>query len=60
MKNNDDKIVLEGVLQTFNPKNDNNGRIYPHDAYKKHFRDIKMKAKQDLRIKKLKRIIDEE
>ena len=53
MKNND-KIILEGVLQTI--PNTHNGRIYPTDIFQKHFKEEQQKIKQKLRKEKIKRL----
>jgi hypothetical protein len=45
------KIILEGVLQTFDNKH--NGRIYPKEAFNKLYKDSVRKIIRKKKIKKL-------
>ena len=50
------KLVLSGVLQKVSKTY--NGRIYPEDIFKKYLEDEKKRIKQQLRIKKIKRLYE--
>jgi len=45
------KIILEGVLQTFDNKH--NGRTYPEDIFQKAYKDSVRKLIRKKKIKKL-------
>jgi hypothetical protein len=48
------KIILDGVLQTFDKHN--NGRIYPEEAFKRVFKNDVRKL---IRKKKINKLFDE-
>ena len=54
----EDKIILEGVFTTI-PNTHHSGRIYPRELFQKYFKEEQQKIKQELRLKKLKRLIDD-
>jgi len=53
--NEDDKYILHGILKKFDMIN-GPGRIYPKEVYLKELDKNLKKMKQELRIKKIKRL----
>jgi len=55
MMKDTDKNILEGIIQRL-PLNIYNGRIYSDEVFKKYLENEDKKLKQELRIKKIKRL----
>lgn len=51
------QIILEGILQKFDPINRNNGRIYPENTYKGLARKYEIEMKMKNRMRKIENIL---
>jgi hypothetical protein len=51
------KIILEGVLQTFDNKH--NGRTYPKDIFEKAYKESVRKLRKIIRKKKIRKLFNE-
>ena len=51
------QIVLEGILQKFNPVNRNNGRIYDEKIFREQLRKYEILMKMKNRMRKIENIL---
>jgi uncharacterized protein YaiI (UPF0178 family) len=51
------QIVLEGILQKFNPVNRNNGRIYDEKIFREQLRKYEIEMKMKNRMRKIENIL---
>ena len=53
----DTQIILEGILQKFNPVNRNNGRIYDEKIFREQLRKYEIEMKMKNRKRKIENIL---